>query len=288
MPSPTEITVSQLSRLIGTPDAPVLIDLRIDEDFNDDPRLLPCARRHSFSTISNLAPELIDQSVVVYCQKGKKISQGAMALLRGLGVRAETLEGGQFAWRDKGGLLIPAAKLPMRIDAQDECQGSLWVTRHRPKIDRIACPWLIRRFIDPRARFLFVSPSEVTMVAEKFNAEPFDVEGAFWNHRGNHCTFDTMIEEFELESGPLKKLATIIRGADLGEHDLAPQSAGLVAASLGLSRMYRDDWQQLEASMVLYDGLYRWCRDATEEVHDWSVHSGQLSSTMEAKREINQ
>ena len=140
-----------------------------------------------------------------------------------------------------------------------------WITRERPKIDRIACPWLIRRFVDPHAVFLFVAPSEVVGVADQFGGTPFDVENVFWSHRGETCTFDTMLEEFGLKTEPLYRLATIVRGADTARLDLAPQAAGLLAASLGLSRMYMDDLEQLEAGMVLYDAFYRWSRDATEE-----------------------
>ena len=265
MPSPTQITVSQLSRLIGTPDAPVLVDICIDEDYNADPRLLPGAFRHPFKDIAALAPRFSDQRVVVICQKGQKLSEGAAAILRDNGVRAENLEGGNFGWRDANLTLVPAEKIPER-----NAQGrTVWVTRHRPKIDRIACPWLIRRFVDPQAQFLFVSPSEVAGVADRFNATPFDVEDVFWSHRGERCTFDTMIEEFCLGTEPLERLATIVRGADTSRHDLAPEAAGLLAASLGLSRMYRDDLAQLEAGMALYDAFYRWARDATDEQHNW-------------------
>jgi rhodanese-related sulfurtransferase len=264
MPAPNEITSNQLSRLIGTPENPVIIDICIDEDFNEDPRLIPTARKHPFKTIETLVPELLNQKVVIICQKGLKLSQGAAALLRHHGIACEYLQGGNFAWRDAGQPLIPHEKIPYQSGGP-----TLWVTRHRPKIDRIACPWLIRRFIDPRAKFLFVAPSEVLNVAEKFNATPFDVEDCFWTHRGDHCTFDTMIEEFKLDIAPLHKLATIVRGADTDRHDLAPEAAGLMAASLGLSRMYRDDLEQLEAGMHLYDAFYRWTRDATDEVHTW-------------------
>jgi hypothetical protein len=165
--------------------------------------------------------------------------------------------------------MVPAAKLPPR----DADGRTLWVTRHRPKIDRIACPWLIRRFVDPRAQFLFVSPSQVLNVADRFSATPFDMEDVFWSHRGAACTFDTMIEEFGIAHQPLDRLATIVRGADTDRHDLAPEAAGLLAASLGLSRMFRDDLEQLEAGMLLYDALYRWARDATGECHDWPAAS---------------
>jgi rhodanese-related sulfurtransferase len=265
MPSPTEITVNQLSRLVGTAAAPVLVDLRIDEDFEQDPDLIPGAFRHPFSDIAAIAPGLAGERVVVYCQKGKKISQGTVSLLRGHGVKAENLEGGHFAWRDAGEMLVPAAKIP-----EPSVQGNrIWVTRHRPKIDRMACPWLIRRFIDPGAQFLFVAPAEVLAVAEKFEATAFDIEDVFWSHRGEHCTFDTMLEEFRLDNDALKHLAVIVRGADTNRHELAPQCAGLLAASLGLSRIYRDDHEQIDAGMLLYDAFYRWARDATNESHDW-------------------
>jgi hypothetical protein len=133
----------------------------------------------------------------------------------------------------------------------------------------MACPWLIRRFIDPQAQFLFVAPSEVLGVADKYAATPFDVEDVFWSHRGDHCTFDTMLEEFGLQTNALKQLAIIVRGADTNRHELAPQSAGLLAVSLGLSRMYRDDLEQIDAGMLIYDALYRWARDASDESHDW-------------------
>jgi hypothetical protein len=165
--------------------------------------------------------------------------------------------------------MVPEAKLPRR----DGRGRTVWVTRARPKVDRIACPWLIRRFVDPNALFLFVPPTDVAGVAERFAATPFDVEGAFWSHQGERCTFDRMVEEFGFGGfPPLLRLAAIVRGADTGRPEIAPQSAGLLAASLGLSRMYADDLEQLEAGMLLYDAFYRWCRDATEETHDWVSH----------------
>ncbi len=165
--------------------------------------------------------------------------------------------------------MVTAAKLP----PSDSSGRTMWVTRHRPKIDRIACPWLIRRFIDPKAQILFVAASQVSNVAERFNATPFDIEGVFWSHRAETCTFDTMIEEFGIRHDALTRLAVIVRGADTNRHDLAPEAAGLLAASLGLSRMFRDDLQQLDAGMLLYDAFYRWARDATNEGHDWPAAS---------------
>ena len=144
-----------------------------------------------------------------------------------------------------------------------------WITREDAKVDRIACPWLIRRFIDPSAVFLFVAPQEVMGVAERFTATPFDIENVHWSHRCDLCTFDVMVEEFGLQTPALLQLATIVRAADTARLDLAPQAAGLLAVSLGLSRVYCDDLEQLEAGMLVYDALYRWCRDATDETHNW-------------------
>jgi rhodanese-related sulfurtransferase len=265
MPSITEITVAQFSRLIGLPQSPAVVDVRIDDDYRADPRMLPGSARRDYCAIEQWAPKYLGKSIVVVCHKGQKLSEGTAAWLRHSGIEAQTLEGGFEAWKKASELLVRTDKLPER-DAQGR---TIWVTRARPKVDRIACPWLIRRFIDPNAVFLFVAPSEVTAVAERFKATPFDIEGVFWSHRGETCTFDTMIEEFALKSPPLLELGKIVRGADTGRPDLTPQSAGLLAASLGYSRMYRDDLPQLEAAMALYDAFYRWCRDASEETHNW-------------------
>ena len=109
-------------------------------------------------------------------------------------------------------------------------------------------------------------------MAERFNGAPFDVEGVFWSHRGDGCTFDVLLEELGLQSEPLEKLAAMVRGADTARLDLAPEAPGLLAASLGLSRMYSDDLEQLAASMTLYDAFYRWARDASDETHDWPAN----------------
>lgn len=265
MPSPSEITPAQLARRIGLPDAPVLIDVRIPEDVAADPRRLPAALARSHRDVAAWAAGFAGRDAVVICQRGLKLSQGAAAWLRHEGCTAESLEGGFEAWATAGLPLLRPEPIPPR----DAAGRTLWVTRARPKIDRIACPWLIRRFIDPGAVFLFVAPSEVAAVAERFGATPFDIEEVFWSHRGARCTFDVMLEEFGLVTAPLQRLALIVRGADTARLDLAPQAAGLLAASLGLSRMYRDDLAQLDAAMVLYDAFYRWCRDALEEGHDW-------------------
>ena len=268
MSSPNVITSEKLARLIGRPDCPSLIDVCTEEDFACDPRLVPGAVRRSHRDVAEWAPEFAaGRSAVVICQKGLKLSQGVAAWLRHAGVPADSLEGGALGWAAAGLPMVPVDKLPPR-DAKGR---TVWVTRSRPKVDRIACPWLIRRFVDPNAVFLFVLPPEVMGVAERFSATPFDIEGegVFWSHRGERCTFDVMVEEFGLSTAPLGRLATIVRGADTARMDLAPEAAGLLAASLGLSRMYADDIEQLAAGMTLYDAFYRWCRDATDETHNW-------------------
>ena len=270
MASFNEISVQKLSKLIGTPDCPVIIDVRIDDDFDDDPQLVPTAFRHPFHDIASIGNMLCNRSVVIYCQKGLKISQGAAAILRNMKIDSQVLEGGQFAWRDAGLPMVSTKNIPVLKSNQP----TVWVTRHRPKIDRVACPWLIRRFVDPDAEFLFVAPSQVENVAEKFDAIPFDVEDVFWSHRDEYCTFDTMLEEFGIKNNALEILARIIRGADTDNLNSAPQAAGLFAVSLGLSRMYRDDLVQVDSAMVVYDALYRWARDATDEGHDWNVSLG--------------
>lgn len=267
MPSPDTITISQLTRLIGLPGAPVLIDVRAEEDVADDPRMLPGAVRRDWRTAPGWAAEYAGQAVIVVCQHGLKLSEGTAAWLRHAGARAETLDGGFAAWAASGGALVRPDHVPPR----DISGRTVWVTRARPKVDRIACPWLIRRFVDPVAVFLFVAPAEVSMVAERFGATPFDIEGVFWSHRGPHCTFDVMLDEFGLHTPALDRLALIVRGADTAEPGLAPESAGLLAASLGLSRMYKDDLAQLDAGLALYDAFYRWARDAVAETHNWPV-----------------
>ena len=203
--------------------------------------------------------------LVVLCQKGQKLGHGVAAHLRAVGSAAEVLEGGFEAWRASKAALVPDDRLPPR----DSRGRTVWVTRSRPKIDRIACPWLIRRFVDPSAVFLFVAAAEVSAVADRFNATPFDIEEVYWSHRGELCTFDVMVEEFGLATEPMLRLATIVRGADTSRPELAPEVPGLLAASLGLSRMFNDDLEQLASGMTLYDAFYRWCRDATEETHNW-------------------
>ena len=268
MSAPNSIKCEKLVRLIGTPFAPVIIDVRTQEDFEAGPCLIPAALKRSHQSVSEWGRDLSGKSVVAVCHHGAKLSEGTAAWLRQLGADAISLEGGFVAWQEAKLPLVPVKKLPPR-DAEGR---TVWVTRSRPKIDRIACPWLIRRFIDPSAVFLFVAPQEVAAVADRFNATAFDIENTQWSHRGELCTFDVMVEEFGLRTEALLRLATIVRAADTARLDLSPEAAGLLAASLGLSRMYADDLEQLDAGMLLYDAFYRWCRDATEETHNWPTN----------------
>lgn len=266
------ISPDKLLRLIGMPGRPAIIDVQTAEDFAADPRLVPGAVRRDYRSVAEWGPAFAGRNAVVVCQKGQKLSEGVAAWLRHAGVDAESLDGGALGWAAAGYPMVPVAALPSR-DSQGR---TVWVTRARPKVDRIACPWLIRRFVDPGAVFLFVAAAEVLGVAERFAATPFDVEGegVVWSHDGERCTFDVMVDAFGLSGlAAMARLAAIVRGADTGHPEIAPEAAGLVALSLGLSRMYSDDLEQLEAGMIIYDALYRWCRDATDETHNWESHT---------------
>lgn len=263
MPAPNEITPAQLMRLIGRPECPDIVDVCVDEDFEADPYLIPGAWRHDHRDLPGLLTRVRGRRVIVSCQKGRKLSQAVAAWLSAEGVDAQFLQGGMYGWRACDGTVrVPVSAIPVAQNG-----ATLWVTRQRPKVDRIACPWLIRRFVDRHARFLFVAPSEVEAVADKFGATAFDMRDGDWSHQGDRCSFDTMLERFELTIPALARLADVVRGADTNRHDLHPASAGLLAMSVGLSRRYRDDQAQLNAGLDLYDTLYRWARDGHEEGH---------------------
>ena len=146
---------------------------------------------------------------------------------------------------------------------------SKWITRERPKIDRIACPWLIKRFVDPEAEFVFVKKEEVFQKAQEMNAIPYDIPGAEYSHYGEECTFDYIIRKHHLMDEALIQIAGIVRGADTDRFNIAPQSAGLWAISAGLSYNFSDDYEQLATGMKIYDALYSWAKYAKEEKHTW-------------------
>jgi hypothetical protein len=175
------------------------------------------------------------------------------------------LAGGIEAYKDSGGMLLSKSALP---NGGWE-KPSRWITRERPKIDRIACPWLVMRFVDPTAEFFYVAADQVEAAGQDLGAEPYDIPGVAFSHDGAHCSFDAFIKRFGIPDPALERLALIVRGADTGHGELAPQCAGLLAASLGLSAIHADDHEMLRHGLTLYDALYAWCRDAAGETHGW-------------------
>ena len=149
-----------------------------------------------------------------------------------------------------------------------------WITRERPKIDRIACPWLIKRFIDAEAEFLYVPSADVLRVAAETGATPYDIPGVEMTHVGELCSFDAFIGKYQLDDPALRQLASIVRGADTSRLELTPQSAGLYAISLGLSAVYRDDHEMLRHGLVMYEALYAWCVSCQGETHAWPPKMG--------------
>jgi rhodanese-related sulfurtransferase len=267
MKNPSRISTEELNGLIGTANCPMIFDVRREAVLKAAPTRIAGSVWHGHMDIETAA-DAIDPAIgtVVYCVHGHNVSEIAAARLRAFGVNARVLEGGIEAFEKKSGLLI---KQGGSLPGGTFDRPGIWVTRERPKIDRIACPWLIRRFIDPMAEFHFVAAEWVKDVAEEISGTPYDIDGVFWSHRGETCTFDTLIEEYGLKSAALDTVATIVRGADTARLDLAPEAAGLLAVSLGLSQMFSDDLEQLDAGMLVYDALYAWARDGQGETHNW-------------------
>jgi rhodanese-related sulfurtransferase len=248
--------------------APRIIDVRRADIFAQSPQMLPGAMWRDAGKARQWSGELDrTRPVVVACRAGHDLSQMAVAQLRADGFDAQVLAGGYEGW--------VAADLPFvtkpELDRIAPARPSLWVTRRRPKIDRIACPWLIRRFLDPQARVLFVDPDEVVAVARESGGVPFDIKDVELSHEGERCSFDTMLRLFGLEGEPsLARLALIVRGANTARPDIAPEAAGLHAVSLGLSALAGDDDHGLiERGFVIYDALFAWLRFAADERHNW-------------------
>jgi rhodanese-related sulfurtransferase len=254
-----------LARVICATDPdqrPIVIDVRRAAAYIASPDTIAGALRRDPQTVADWLPELPrSATVVVYCVHGHEVSQGVARALRDGGLNARFLGEGLEGWRQSGGALAPK---PVGASTR-------WVTRERPKIDRIACPWLIARFIDRDAEFLYVPAPEVRSVAVAQTATAYDIPDVAFSHVGELCSFDALVRYFGLTSDPaLTQLATIIRGADTGRLELAPQAPGLLAASLGLSRLFQDDHEMLKHGMVLYDALYRWCKEGQDEIHTWN------------------
>jgi len=244
------IPCAEFAAALAGPVPPLVIDVRRDAAWREAGDRLAGALRRAPDAIDGWADSLpASRPVVVYCVHGHQVSQGAAARLRAGGRDARYLEGGIEAWREAGGALAGKAR----------GAGTRWVTRERPQIDRIACPWLVARFVDPAAEFLYVPTLEVTRIASEREAVPFDVAGAALGHDGDRCSFDAFVAAFGLGGDPaLERVATIVRGADTDALALAPESAGLLAISRGLSLGFTDDHAMLAHGMTVYDALYRW------------------------------
>ncbi|WP_287130338.1 chromate resistance protein ChrB domain-containing protein [Candidatus Cyanaurora vandensis] len=246
--------------------APLILDVRRTEAFEAADRIIACAQRGAPEQLEQWATTLSPvQAVVVYCVHGGQVSQTVAQTLRAKGIAAHYLKGGITAWQEAG---RPTVRKHEYIRTSGT-KPTLWVTRERPKIDRVACPWLIRRFIDRQAEFLYVPTAEVLTVAATTGAIPFDIPGVHFSHEGDLCSFDSFIRHFDLVDPPLQQLARIVRGADTSRHDLTPQSPGLFALALGLAAVFEDDQEVLQHGLVLYDALYAWCGECQAETHNW-------------------
>jgi rhodanese-related sulfurtransferase len=272
------ITPEDLLARMGRVDAPLLLDVRREGKFAESPIMLAAARRCAPEDVAALAAAGPAREVVVYCVYGHNVSAEATATLRAAGwdacALAGGIEGGEEGVDTPQDIARWRARRPPTMRKRPEWgvtgeRASRWITRERPKIDRIACPWLIRRFIDPRAEFFYVPAGQVFSEAARLGAVAYDIPGAPVSHEGESCSFDALLRAFDLKLPALEALACIVRGADTDRLDLAPQSAGLLAFSLGLSRLHPDDPVMLEAALPLYDALYAWCRDARQETHSW-------------------
>jgi rhodanese-related sulfurtransferase len=261
------ITAAALHQALQGPQPPVLVDVRRIQARVASGQALAGALWSDPALWLSWKDELaaLQTQLVLYCVHGHEISQGLTAALRAMGCQVQHLQGGLAAWQ--------AAGLPVA----DTCPpgATRWVTRERPKIDRIACPWLVARFIDPHAEFLYVPAGDVLRVAAETGAEPYDVPGVALSHVGDLCSFDAFMARYGLGNDPaLQQLAVIVRGADTDRLDLAPQSAGLYALSLGLSLTCPNDHDMLRQGMGLYDALYAWCRHGQGETHRWPPKMG--------------
>jgi rhodanese-related sulfurtransferase len=265
------VSPSRVFQALGTAAAPLIVDLRRDEIFAASDILAAGATwRDPFDVAQWGRYMPRHRPVVVYCVHGHEISRNVCSALRTAGVDASYLDGGFEAWRAQKGMTLRKSTAPAVPSTPDS--PSAWITRERPKIDRLACPWLIRRFIDPCAQFLFVPAETVLARAAESGATPYDVPGVRFTHRAEKCSFDALVADFGLASPSLDRLASIVRGADTDRLDQAPQSAGLLAISLGLGENFGDDLELLERGMIVYDALYAWCRQAEEgrsERHNW-------------------
>ena len=261
---PSVISSAALYAQLGLPHSPVIVDVRDESQYRAQPRLIPGACRGGADDVGRWAAALPrTRPVAVCCERGEHASRASADELVAKGYPAFFLEGGFAAWVEAGHATVRA-----RSDLNAP-GGSRWVTRERPKIDRLACPWLVRRFIDPDALFFYTPAHRVRSEAEILRAEPYDITGVTFSHRGPRCSFDAFLDEFDLHDHVLDELAKIVRAADTGELAQSREAPGLLAISLGLSANVADDILLMEEAMQIYDALYSWCKTARHESHAW-------------------
>ena len=258
-----DLSAAALYADLGLPTGPVVVDLRSEDDCRERPRMIPGALRRTGHEPGTWATLLRRAPIVVYCQHGGDVSHQAARQLSEAGYEGRVLEGGIEGWMSAG---LATTRLRSDLKAPG---GSRWVTRERPKIDRLACPWLIRRFIDPEAQFFYTPSHRVRADAKALGAEPYDITEVTFSHRGARCSFDAFLDEFDLHDPVLDEVAVIVRAADTAALAQSPQAPGLLAISLGLSTNVRDDILLLEQAMPLYDALYAWRKSAAHETHGW-------------------
>jgi rhodanese-related sulfurtransferase len=256
------ISFSDIASTRASPEPPLVIDVRRRDAFLGAADMAAGALRRDPEAVSRWAKSLPRANmVVVYCVHGHQVSQGVAQALSDQGLRAYYLSGGlEEGWRTGGGPL----------DSKPPNASTRWVTRERPKIDRIACPWLISRFVDAEAEFLYVPTARVRETAAARAAVPYDVSDVYFSHEGPLCSFDAFLRHYRLNDPALRQLAVIVRAADTATLENSPQAPGLLAISLGLSRLFADDHEMLTHGMVMYDALYAWCREGQDEVHTWN------------------
>src|SRR5437870_6530189 len=253
------ISFSDLRASLGA--GTILVDVRRKAAFQAAGETIAGALRRDPDAVADWRKTLPRASdVVVYCVHGHEVSQAVAQALERDGRKARYLEGGIEKWMENEGPL----------DRKPKAAATRWVTRERPKIDRIACPWLIARFVDAEAQFLYVPSKEVLDAAKQNDAVPYDIPDVHFSHDGELCSFDAFLKHYRLTDPALRELAVIVRGADTARLDLAPQAPGLAAISLGLSRNFQDDDEMLKHGMVMYDALYTWCKEGKEELHTWN------------------
>jgi rhodanese-related sulfurtransferase len=262
--SVASIKVHALYGELGLPDSHLIIDVRGEDEIEALPRLIPGAVRGAVDAVHPWARSLPkSRPIVVYCAHGHDASRNAAEAIANLGFAASYLDGGLQSWRE-------ARFVTTRVRREFNVPGgSRWVTRERPKIDRLACPWLVKRFIDPDATFFYTPAQRVRSDAETLQAQPYDIADVTFSHRGSRCSFDAFLEEFDIHDPVIDRLATIVRAADTGELAQSREAPGLLAISLGLSQNHADDLLLLDHALPLYDALYAWCKKARDETHSW-------------------